>query len=129
MKNPSQNSTADILNNIIDDRILLLDGAMGSLIMDKRPTEADYRGEQFKNHSIDLKNANDVLCLTQPELIKSVHRQYLEAGSDIIETNSFNANIISLEEFGLDELTYEMNKQAAQLAKETAEEFTRKKSG
>ncbi|MBL4886204.1 MAG: homocysteine S-methyltransferase family protein, partial [Planctomycetaceae bacterium] len=122
----SQNSTADLLNNLIDDRILLLDGAMGSLIMDKRPTEADYRGEQFKNHSIDLKNANDVLCLTQPELIKSVHRMYLEAGSDIIETNSFNANIISLEEFALADLTYEMNKKAASLAKETADEFTRK---
>ncbi len=122
----SQNSTADLLNNLIDDRILLLDGAMGSLIMDTKPTEADYRGEQFKNHPIDLKNANDILCLTQPDLIKSVHRQYLEAGSDIIETNSFNANIISLEEFELAELTYEMNRQAASLAKEVAEEFTRK---
>jgi len=122
----SQNSTADLLNNLIDDRILLLDGAMGSLIMDTKPTEVDYRGAQFKNHSIDLKNANDVLCLTQPDLIKNVHRQYLEAGSDIIETNSFNANIISLEEFALAELTYEMNKQAAKIAKEVVEEFTRK---
>ena len=121
-----QNNTFDALNQILEDRILLLDGAMGSMILDHRPTEADYRGEQFKNHHIDLKNANDVLCLTQPDLIRKLHREYFEAGSDIVETNTFNANVISMEEFGLAEYTYEINKRAIELAKEVADEFTKK---
>ena len=123
---PIQNTTRETLDDLLSRRILLLDGAMGSLIMDARPTEEDYRGEQFKSHPVDLKNANDVLCLTQPQLIGKIHRQYLEAGSDIIETNSFNANVLSLEEFGLDHLTYEMNRAAAECAADAAREFTRK---
>ena len=119
-------SARETLDRLLADRILLLDGAMGSLIMDARPTEADYRGERFKDHPIDLKNANDVLCLTQPQIIGDIHRRYLEAGSDIIETDSFNANVISLEEFGLDDLTYEMNVAAARIACEAADEFTAK---
>ncbi|WP_013628616.1 methionine synthase [Rubinisphaera brasiliensis] len=121
-----QNNTFDALNQILEDRILLLDGAMGSMILDHRPTEDDYRGEQFKNHHIDLKNANDVLCLTQPDLIRKLHREYFEAGSDIVESNTFNANVISMEEFGLAEYTYEINKRAIELAKEVADEFTKK---
>ena len=117
---------ADALHTLLAERILLLDGAMGSLILDRRPTEADYRGERFKHHQIDLKNANDVLVLTQPAIIEDIHRQYLEAGSDILETNSFNANIISLEEFGLEDLTYEMNKRAAELAQGAATAFTQR---
>lgn len=122
----SQATTRDALNEILSERILLLDGAMGSLILDEKPTEADYRGEQFAKHNIDLKNANDVLCLTQPDLIRKLHRAYLDAGSDIIETNSFNANTISLEEFGLAEHTYAMNKAAAEIAKTETEAATRK---
>ena len=110
-------STQDTLRNLLEDRILLLDGAMGSLIMGQGPTEADYRGELFKNHPVDLKNANDVLCLTQPKIIEAVHREYLEAGSDIIETDTFNANVISMEEFELAEHTYAINKAASEIAK------------
>lgn len=117
-------STQDTLRNLLDDRILLLDGAMGSLIMGQGPTEADYRGELFRNHTVDLKNANDVLCLTQPQIIEMIHRQYLEAGSDIIETNTFNANVISMEEFELAEHTYAINKAAAELAKRATEDFS-----
>jgi 5-methyltetrahydrofolate--homocysteine methyltransferase len=119
-------STSDTLKNLLDDRILLLDGSMGALIMQKGPSEEDYRGERFKNHSVNLKNATDILCLTQPDMISEIHRTYLEAGSDIIETNSFNANVVSMEEFELAEFTYEINRTAAELAKRQAEEFTRR---
>ena len=119
-------STADRLQNLMADRILLLDGSMGSLIMQSGPTEEDYRGERFKNHTIDLKNATDILCLTQPKLIEDVHRTYCEAGSDIFETNTFGANILTLEEFGLPELTHELNRQAAEIARKVADEFTKK---
>ncbi len=114
------------IEQLLSERILVIDGAMGSLIMDQRPQEADYRGERFKNHSIDLKNANDVLVLTQPAMIENIHRQYLEAGADIVETDSFNANAISLAEFELADLTYEMNKAAAAVAKRATDAFTKK---
>ncbi len=117
-------STQDTLRNLLEDRILLLDGAMGSLIMGQGPTEADYRGELFKNHAVDLKNANDVLCLTQPQIIEKIHRQYLEAGSDIIETDTFNANVVSMEEFQLAEHTYAINKAAAEIAKRATDDFS-----
>ncbi|HTN02364.1 MAG TPA: methionine synthase [Planctomycetaceae bacterium] len=110
---------------LLSERILVLDGAMGSMIHTYHPTETDYRGDRFKNHPIDLKNNSDVLVLTQPQIIEEIHRKYLEAGADIIETDSFNANTVSLEEFGLADLTYEMNKAAAQLARKVADEFTR----
>jgi 5-methyltetrahydrofolate--homocysteine methyltransferase len=117
-------STQDTLRNLLEDRILLLDGAMGSLIMGQGPTESDYRGELFKNHAVDLKNANDVLCLTQPQIIEKIHRQYLEAGSDIIETDTFNANVVSMEEFQLAEHTYAINKAAAEIAKRATADFS-----
>ena len=121
-----QNSTLDTLNQLLSERILLLDGAMGSMIHEAGPTEEDYRGERFKSHPIDLKNASDILCFTQPELIGNIHRKYLEAGSDIVETNSFNGNVLTMEDYGLGELTYEINKAAAELAVAAANEFTRK---
>ncbi|MCB1666693.1 MAG: homocysteine S-methyltransferase family protein, partial [Pseudomonadales bacterium] len=117
-------STADELHDLLSHRILLLDGAMGSLIHGFEPTEADYRGERFREHPIDLKNASDVLCLTRPDIITNIHRQYLEAGSDIIETNTFNANTISLEEFGLGDVVREVNRTAAELARTCAAEFS-----
>ncbi|MBC8115307.1 MAG: homocysteine S-methyltransferase family protein, partial [Candidatus Saccharimonas sp.] len=86
---------------LLSERILVLDGAMGTMIQRYEPTEETYRGERFQSHPIDLKNAGDVLVLTQPQMIADIHRQYLAAGADIIETDSFNANIISMEEFGL----------------------------
>lgn len=108
---------------LLSERILVLDGAMGTMIHRYEPTEADYRGDRFLNHSIDLKNASDVLVLTQPKMIAEIHRQYLAAGADIIETNSFGAQPITLEEFGLAHLTREMNFEAAKLARGVCNEF------
>ncbi|MCA8988663.1 MAG: methionine synthase [Planctomycetaceae bacterium] len=125
MISPS-NATNDQLRNLLEDRILLLDGSMGALILASKPTEEDFRGERFRNHHTDLKNATDILCLTQPKMIQDIHRKYLEAGSDIIETNSFNANVLNQDEYGLGELTFEINQAAASLAKQAAEEFTKK---
>ncbi len=122
----TSDSTRERLDDLLARRILLLDGAMGSLIMGRGPTEADYRGEPFASHPVDLKNANDVLCLTQPQLIGEVHREYLDAGSDIIETNTFNANVISMEEFALADQVYAINKTAAEIAKRQAEEVTKR---
>ena len=109
---------------LLSERILVLDGAMGTMIQRFSPTETDYRGERFAKHPIDLKNAGDVLVLTQPQMISDIHCQYLAAGADIIETDSFNANIISMEEFGLDEFTREINIVAARLARAACDEFT-----
>ncbi len=109
---------------LLSERILVLDGAMGTMIQRFSPTEADYRGKRFAKHPIDLKNAGDVLVLTQPQMIADIHRQYLAAGADIIETDSFNANIISMEEFGLAEFTRAINVEAARLARAACDEFT-----
>jgi len=124
MSTATSNSTSDLLNNLLEDRILLMDGSMGALILDSKPTEEDFRGERFKNHHTDLKNATDILCLTQPDMIREIHRTYLEAGSDIIETNSFNANLLNQEEYGLREITHDINAAAAKLAKQACEEYT-----
>ena len=110
---------------LLSERLLVLDGAMGTMIQRYEPTEETYRGERFQSHPIDLKNAGDVLVLTQPQIIADIHRQYLAAGADIIETDSFNANIISLEEFGLAEYTREINVAAARLARGVCDEFTK----
>lgn len=120
------NSTADILHELISQRILLLDGAMGSMIHQYHPTEADYRGKLFANHSCDLLNASDVLVLTQPAMIQEIHRKYLEAGSDIIETNTFGATSLMLEEFHLADRAREMNRVGAELARQVCDEFTKK---
>jgi 5-methyltetrahydrofolate--homocysteine methyltransferase len=113
------------LQQLLSQRILILDGAMGTMIHRRNPSEEDYRGTRFAKHPVDLKNAADVMVLTQPEWISDIHRQYLAAGADIIETNSFNANPISLEEFQIADLTAELNRTAAQLARRAADEFTR----
>ncbi|HET6425821.1 MAG TPA: methionine synthase, partial [Planctomycetaceae bacterium] len=114
-----------LFEELLHDRILVIDGAMGSMIHRFEPTEADYRGERFKSHPIDLKNASDVLVLTQPQMISSIHRQYLEAGADIIETNTFGATELMLHELQLNGLAYEMNKTAAELVRSVADEFTK----
>jgi 5-methyltetrahydrofolate--homocysteine methyltransferase len=114
---------AGYFEQLLSERILVLDGAMGTMIQRYQPSEADYRGDRFLSHPIDLKNAGDVLVLTQPQMIAEIHRQYLAAGADIIETDSFNANIISLEEFGLADLTREINITAARLARQVCDEF------
>ncbi|OYW23495.1 MAG: methionine synthase, partial [Planctomycetales bacterium 12-60-4] len=117
-------SRPGLFEELLTQRILVIDGAMGSMIHSFHPTEADYRGERFKDHPVDLKNVSDVLVLTQPQIIAAIHRQYLEAGADIIETNTFGATQLMLHELQLDGLAYEMNKAAAQLARSVADEFT-----
>ena len=119
------NPTFELLNDLLSERILVLDGSMGALLFSKNLQEADYRGTRFTSHPIDLKNATDILCLTQPELIASVHRDYLDAGADIVETDSFNANPISLAEFELGHLTREINIAAAEIARSEVDKYTR----
>src|SRR3989339_654904 len=92
------------LKEILKKRILLLDGAMGTMIQRYKLTEEDFRGERFKSFPIDLRGNNDILCLTKPEIIKEIHKEYLLAGSDIIETNTFNANHFSQSDYGTQDL-------------------------
>ncbi len=106
------------------ERILILDGAMGTMIQSYRLTEKDYRGVRFGEWPKDLKGNNDLLSLTQPQIIDNIHRAYLEAGADIIETNTFNANGISMKDYGMEDLVFEMNLAAASLAKAAAGDFT-----
>ena len=113
-----QKATSFDIIETLDQRIMILDGAMGTMVQQFKLQEDDYRGNLFANHATYLKNNNDVLSLTRPELIVEIHRQYLEAGADIIETNTFNATSISQEDFGLEEYVPEMNRVAARLARE-----------
>lgn len=109
----------------LQERVLVIDGAMGTMIQRYRLTEEDYRGERFKNHPHDLKGNNDLLCITQPDIIKEIHRQYLEAGANIIETNTFNAQRISMVDYHLEEICYELNRVAAEIAKDAVKEFVK----
>ena len=109
----------------IEKRVLVLDGAMGTMIQRYGLDEQAYRGECFKNHPIDLKGDNDILCITQPEIIREIHEAYLEAGADIIETNTFNANAISQADYGMEDRVYEINVAAARLAREAADAWSR----
>lgn len=115
-------SIKDILNN----RILILDGAMGTMIQRYKLDEAQYRGERFKDHSCSLKGNNDLLSLTQPDIIKEIHAAYLEAGADIIETNTFCSTAIAQADYELEHIIYELNFESAKIAKEVADEFTAK---
>ncbi|MCB9800331.1 MAG: methionine synthase [Candidatus Omnitrophica bacterium] len=110
----------------IKKRILVLDGAMGTMIQAYKLDEAGYRGEIYKNHPRELKGNNDALCVTQPHLIKKIHEAYFEAGCDIVETNSFNANRISMADYGMESEVYRLNLAAARVAKEAAEAYTQK---
>ena len=120
------NSTNSILKNLLSKRILVLDGAMGTMIQRYKLEEKDYREKRFADWKIQLKGNNDLLCLTKPEIIKEIHTQYLEAGADIIETCSFNSQRISMEDYGMGEYVREMNLAAAKLARDAANEYTRK---
>ena len=106
----------------LEKRILIIDGAMGTMIQRYKLSEADYRGERFKDWASDLKGNNDLLCLTQPQIIKAIHKQYLDAGADIIETNTFNAQKVSLADYHMEELAYELNAAAAKCAREAEDE-------
>src|SRR5918992_4264180 len=112
------------LTALLRERIVVLDGAMGTAIQRDRPDEAGYRGERFADWPSDLQGNNDLLTITQPEIIATIHREYLEAGADIIETNTFNANAVSLSDYGMEELDYELNLEAARLARRVADEVT-----
>ena len=107
-------------------RVLVMDGAMGSLIQEYKLTEADYHGERLKDHPNDQKGNNDILSITHPEIIKEIHTKYLQAGADILLTNTFNATRISQADYGTEDLVYEMNKASAELASKIADEFTAK---
>jgi 5-methyltetrahydrofolate--homocysteine methyltransferase len=118
---------ADIRSRLdarLASRILLLDGAMGTMIQRHRFAEADFRGDRFASHSLDLKGNNDLLVITRPDVITTIHHEYLEAGSDIIETNTFNSNAISQSDYGLESIVYELNLTGARLAKAAAEAWT-----
>ena len=114
------------LRDLLSRRILILDGAMGTMIQQHKLTEADYRGERFKDHPKDLKGNNDLLLLTRPAVIRGIHADYLAAGADIVETNTFNATAISQADYGLESLVYELNVAGARLAREACDEFTAK---
>ncbi len=111
------------INNYLDERILVIDGAMGTMIQRYKLKEEDYRGERFKDWKSDLKGNNDLLSITQPDIIKAIHLEFLKAVADIIETNTFNAQRISLADYQMEELAYEINLKAAQIAEQAREEY------
>jgi len=111
------------IREMLQKRILIIDGAMGTMIQRYKLSEADYRGERFKDWPSDIKGNNDLLCLTQPHIIKAIHKEYLEAGADILETNTFNAQRISLADYHMQDLAYEINLAAARIAREAVNEF------
>ncbi|GJN94803.1 methionine synthase [Mycobacterium marinum] len=114
----------DALTAALGQRIMVIDGAMGTAIQRDRPDEAGYRGERFKDWPSDLVGNNDLLSLTQPQIIEGIHREYLQAGADILETNTFNANAVSLSDYDMAELAYELNYAGAALARAAADEFS-----
>ncbi|HHH10577.1 MAG TPA: methionine synthase, partial [Sorangium sp.] len=115
------NQTQRTLEALAAKRILILDGAMGTMVQRQKPQEADFRGERFKNHGCELKGNFDILCLSQPQLIADVHRSYLNAGADIIGTNTFSGTSIAQADFACESLVYDINVAAAQLARREAD--------
>ena len=122
MTNKSTLSVRDKISQSLDSQILLLDGAMGTMIQGHDLQEKDYRGERFADWPSDLKGNNDLLSLTQPHIISGIHQQYLEAGANIIETNTFNSNAPSMSDYGMEELVYELNFEAAKIARAAADQ-------
>ena len=118
-----------LLGQLLTERILVLDGAMGTMIQRHTLGESDFRGARFKDHDHDLKGNNDLLVLTQPEIIADIHRQYFAAGADMVETNTFNSQSISQADYHLAHLSYELNVTAARLARRVADEFEAKEPG
>lgn len=106
------------IHEILNKRIMILDGAMGTMIQRHKLTEEDYRGKQFKDHPSSLKGCNDLLCITQPQIIREIHEAYLDAGADIIETNTFNATSVSMTDYKLESQVYKINVAAAIIARE-----------
>src|SRR5690606_22346319 len=112
------------IREILKKRILVLDGAMGTMIQRYKLEDEDYRGERFKDWPQDIKGNNDLLSLTRPDLIKEIHAAYFEAGADIAETNTFSSTSIAMADYSMQELVYELNYESARLAREVADEFT-----
>ena len=123
MKNFSLNRpTEQDLKNLLKERIVIMDGAMGTMIQQEKLEEEDFRGEHFRKHSKELKGNNDLLCLTRPDIIRKIHQSYFDAGSDIVETNTFSATTISMADYNLEEIVPELNISAARLAREAADQ-------
>ncbi len=114
------------IEQLAAERILILDGAMGTMIQGYGLTEDDFRGSQFRHIPGQMKGNNDILCLTRPDIVQDIHRKYLEAGTDIIETNTFSSNAISMEDYHVEDQVYALNLAAARLAREMADEYTRR---
>ena len=117
MKNPS------ILKTLIRSKVLVLDGAMGTMIQKLKFDESDYRGERFKNYDILLKGNNDLLSITQPDAILNIHKEYLDAGADIIMTNTFSSTSIAMADYNMESLVHDLNYESAQLAKKAVKEY------
>jgi 5-methyltetrahydrofolate--homocysteine methyltransferase len=119
-----KHTTMKDIRNELKKRILIIDGAMGTMIQRHKLEEEDYRGERFRDYPSDLKGNNDLLCLTQPQIIEGIHREYLEAGADIIETNTFNSQQVSLADYNMQSLAAEINFAAATIARKAADDYT-----
>jgi 5-methyltetrahydrofolate--homocysteine methyltransferase len=115
------------LTQALKHRILVMDGAMGTMIQKYKLEESDFRGDQFFDHKTSLKGNNDLLSITAPKIVKQIHREYFEAGADIVETNTFSSTSIAQADYELEDLAYELNLQSAKLAKQVADEFTDRK--
>ncbi|MFN0023111.1 MAG: homocysteine S-methyltransferase family protein, partial [Parvularculaceae bacterium] len=111
------------LEKAATERILIIDGAMGTMIQRHKPTEETYRGERFKDWKQDVKGNNELLSLTQPDIIRDIHDQYFAAGADIAETNTFNAQVVSQADYGMQALAYEMNVASTKLVREAADKY------
>ena len=116
------------LYDVIKERILVLDGAMGTMIQAYNLKEEDFRGERFKNYSSSLKGNNDLLSITQPQIISEIHKKYLDSGADILETNTFSSNSISMADYNMEDLVYELNFESAKIAKKLSDEYSIKDS-
>ena len=114
------------IKDVLREKILILDGAMGSLIQQYNLTDADYRGERFKNFPHEVKGNNDLLSITRPDVIKEIHAKYFTAGADIAETNTFSGTSIAMADYHMEDLVYELNFESAKIAREVADEFTAK---
>jgi 5-methyltetrahydrofolate--homocysteine methyltransferase len=122
-------STQQQLLSLLQERIVIIDGAMGTMVQRHKLNEADYRGERFKDWHKDIKGNNDILCITQPHIIKGIHRDYLNAGADILETNTFNAQSVSLADYDMQALAYELNIAAVKVAREAINEYVNEHPG
>lgn len=113
------------ITEVLKERILVLDGAMGTMLQAYNFTEEDFRGEQFKDWKLSVKGNNDMLSITQPEAIKEVHRKYFDAGADIVETNTFSSTTIAMADYEMEDYVYQLNYESAKIAKEVADEFSK----